>query len=130
MNTATNKSCFQNSDYSVTRRYSDFVWLSKELSSIFPGCILPALPEKQAVGRFSTEFVESRQRGLERFLQRVATHPELGISPLFISFLEIDEIALNKKMEESKATKPKIGTSALNWIESTVNSIQNAGKVI
>ena len=46
----------------VIRRYSDFVWLTTMLHNEYPGAILPPLPEKQAVSRFSPEFVEGRRR--------------------------------------------------------------------
>lgn len=52
--------------FSVIRRYSDFVWLSDQLAKDVPGSIVPPLPEKAVVGRFSAEFVESRRRLLEK----------------------------------------------------------------
>jgi hypothetical protein len=48
----------------MDRRYSDFDWLYNELTKEFPGAIIPPLPEKQTVGRFSSEFIESRRRSL------------------------------------------------------------------
>lgn len=53
-----------NQEYSsVLRRYSDFVWLYERLHKERAGAIVPHLPEKQAVGKFSPEFVEERRRG-------------------------------------------------------------------
>jgi hypothetical protein len=53
-----------NQEYSsVLRRYSDFVWLYERLHKERAGSIVPHLPEKQAVGKFSPEFVEERRRG-------------------------------------------------------------------
>ena len=72
----------------MIRRYSDFEWLSSELVKQYPGTIVPPLPEKQAVGNLSNEFVESRRRALEKFLVRVAIHPDLGYSTFFVSFLQ------------------------------------------
>lgn len=48
---------------SVLRRYSDFLWLYDRLHKERAGAIVPHLPEKQAVGKFSPEFVEERRRG-------------------------------------------------------------------
>ena len=64
----------------VIRRYSDFLWLFDEFTKdpLFNGSIIPTLPGKQSVGRFSPEFVEARRRGLEKFLQRLGDHPCLG----------------------------------------------------
>ena len=53
-----------NQEYSsVLRRYSDFLWLYERLHKERAGSIVPYLPEKQAVGKFSPEFVEERRKG-------------------------------------------------------------------
>ena len=65
----------------VLRRYSDFLWLYERLHVERAGAIVPPIPEKQPVGRFSPTFVEERRVQLERFLRRVATHPELADAP-------------------------------------------------
>ena len=53
-----------NQEYSsVLRRYSDFLWLYERLHKERAGSIVPHLPEKQAVGKFSPEFVEERRKG-------------------------------------------------------------------
>ena len=53
-----------NQDYSsVLRRYSDFLWLYERLHKERAGAIVPHLPEKQAVGKFSPDFVEERRWG-------------------------------------------------------------------
>ena len=51
----------------VLRRYSDFVWLSDRLHVERAGAIVPPLPDKQPVGRFSPAFIEARRMGLELF---------------------------------------------------------------
>lgn len=127
--TSTNKSAFEKGDIIVNRRYSEFAWLSKELSRVLPGCIIPALPEKQVVGRFSSDFVEQRQRALERFLQRCAVHNELGQAKCFVNFLQSDDTSFMRLMEETKASKPGITSSAMSWFDNTVNRVQNSGKV-
>jgi len=70
----------------VLRRYSDFVWLYDRLQKERAGAILPPLPEKQAVARFSEAFVEDRRINLERFIRRVVVHPELGDAPCLQTF--------------------------------------------
>jgi sorting nexin-1/2 len=62
----------------VQRRYSDFEWLQSQLSHDFPGIIIPPLPEKSFIGRFSSDFVEARQRGLEKFMLRILNHKLLS----------------------------------------------------
>ena len=95
MNTSTNRPAFSYGQFSVLRRYSDFEWLLEQLGTAFPGVILPAIPEKQAVGRFSPDFVEQRRRGLERFLNKISLHPTLVESQYLISFLTADDVAFN-----------------------------------
>eukprot|EP01033_Poteriospumella_lacustris_P009206 gene9207-6621_t len=101
----------------------DFSWLSEEFARELPGCIIPPLPEKVTVGRFERDFIEGRQRGLQRYLQRVIAHPELSSSHLLVIFLQSDEGAFSRAMEDSKASRPKITTTAVNWFEGKVNSI-------
>ncbi len=63
--------------YNVIRRFSDFVWLRGQLRDAFPYLIIPSLPEKQQIGRFNTDFVDVRHRALQRWVDRIARHPEL-----------------------------------------------------
>jgi sorting nexin-1/2 len=78
----------------VLRRYSDFLWLYDRLQEERPGAIVPPIPEKQPVGRFSPAFVEARRRELERFIRRVAIHPELQDSACLDTFLRADDVTL------------------------------------
>lgn len=109
----------------MVRRYSDFAWLSGELSREFPGVIVPPLPEKQTVGRFGSEFVESRRRGLEKFLQRIASHYEIGNSQFYVTFLQADEAAMARAKGDAKASKPALASKAMAWFDVTVNNIAN-----
>lgn len=120
-----NRPGFTSGTITVVRRYSDFSWLSGELSREFPGVIVPPLPEKQTVGRFGSEFVESRRRGLEKFLQRIASHNEIGNSEFFVTFLQADEAAMLKAKGDAKAAKPALASKAMAWFDVTVNNIAN-----
>ena len=64
-------------ELSVIRRYSDFDWLHAQMEKECPGAFLPPLAEKAVMGRFDPAFVEERKKSLEKYLMRVATHPEL-----------------------------------------------------
>jgi sorting nexin-1/2 len=112
------------------RRYSDFAWLCQELSKEFPGIIVPPLPDKLTVGRFGEDFVESRKRGLEKFLQRVAAHAELSNSQYFIVFLQSAESGLNEAKNESKSKATKSSGSSISWLDSTVNKVTTGSKVV
>lgn len=87
----------------VLRRYSDFLWLYERLHMEKAGGIIPPLPEKQPVGRFSPAFVEDRRRHLEVFIRRVAVHPELADAKALDTFLRADDVtfqaAKNAKSE-------------------------------
>ncbi|KAJ2160164.1 Vacuolar protein sorting-associated protein vps5 [Coemansia sp. RSA 552] len=77
----------------VRRRYRDFDWLVRELAARHPGVIVPAIPEKQSMGRFEDEFVEARRAGLESSLRRIARHPVLWNDDALQLFLAADDFA-------------------------------------
>lgn len=81
------------------------------------------------MGRFSSEFIEVRQRALERFLIRVANNSEMGSCSAFVLFIEADETTLANAMNETKLLKPKVTATAYKMFEGTLNAIQNNGKV-
>ena len=83
--------------YSVHRRFQDWVWLDSMLRRQHPECAIPVLPEKFRLeyvkgGRFGKEFVEKRRRALERYLERVARHPVLQKSSPFSLFLQATDL--------------------------------------
>jgi len=79
----------------VLRRYSDFFWLYEHLHLERAGAVVPPVPEKQPVGRFSPSFVEDRRANLERFLRRVAVHPELCDAMCLNTFLMADDVTFH-----------------------------------
>jgi len=100
----------------VLRRYSDFLWLYERLHADRPGAVVPPLPEKQPVGRFSPAFVEDRRRHLEQFLRRVAVHPELSDASCLDTFLRADDMTFHT----AKQTK----TAPVNMSMSTGSFMQ------
>jgi sorting nexin-1/2 len=66
---------------------------------------------------------------LERFLRRIASHPEIADSEIFLNFLQNDPSALSRFKEARAALKPKLSTSAMNWLEGTVSSLTSKGEV-
>mmetsp|Transcript_37333 Transcript_37333/g.52703 ORF Transcript_37333/g.52703 Transcript_37333/m.52703 type:complete len:467 (+) Transcript_37333:81-1481(+) len=118
----------------VLRRYSDFLWLYERLHSEKAGAVVPPLPEKQPVGRFSPVFVEDRRRNLEIFLRRVAVHPELSDAKCLDNFLRADDmtfqVAKNAKGEiilasstMNMAISPKKENSFKRWFAEAKTSI-------
>ncbi len=71
----------------VYRRYSDFTWLNKEISRQYPLESMPYLPEKQTLGRFDINFLETRRKQLEKYS---FTHKSYVLSYSF-SFLQVFE---------------------------------------
>jgi sorting nexin-1/2 len=63
--------------YSVIRRFNDFSWLRSQIRDALPYLIVPALPEKQQIGRFSEDFIAVRHRALQRWVDRISVHPEI-----------------------------------------------------
>lgn len=100
---------YRNSEFTVSRRYRDFLWLYSQLHNNNPGIIVPPPPEKQAVGRFDTDFVESRRAALERMLNKTAAHSVLQHDGDLKIFLESDAFNVDIKNKERK--DPGLGES-------------------
>ncbi|KAM6290012.1 sorting nexin-2 isoform 1-T1 [Aegotheles albertisi] len=102
--TKTSLSMFHKNEFSVKRRFSDFLGLHSKLATKYMhiGYIVPPAPEKSIVGMTkvkvgkedssSTEFVEKRRAALERYLQRTVKHPTLLQDPDLRQFLESSEL--------------------------------------
>uniref|UniRef100_A0AAQ5Z7Y8 Sorting nexin-2 n=1 Tax=Amphiprion ocellaris TaxID=80972 RepID=A0AAQ5Z7Y8_AMPOC len=101
---STSMSLFKQKDFSVKRRFSDFLGLHSKLASkyLHIGYIVPPAPEKSIVGmtkvkvgkedQSSNEFVEKRRSALERYLMRTVKHPILLKDPDVLQFLESSEL--------------------------------------
>ena len=100
---------YRNAEFTVSRRYRDFLWLYNQLHNNNPGIIVPPPPEKQAVGRFDTDFVESRRAALERMLNKIAAHSVLQHDGDLKIFLESDAFNVDIKNKERK--DPGLGES-------------------
>ena len=96
----------------VSRRYSDFLWLYDRLHADRPGSVVPVLPEKQPVGRFSPTFVEERRFHLERFLRRVAVHPELQDCSCFDTFLTAHDSVFQMAKQSKVPVRSMAGSTA------------------
>lgn len=93
----------------MTRRYKDFLWLYNTLHTNNPGVVVPPPPEKQAVGRFDSNFVESRRMALEKMLNKTAAHPTLQHDGDLKIFLESEAFNMDVKHKERK--EPVLGES-------------------
>lgn len=103
----TTSKAYRQSEFAVSRRYRDFLWLYNSLHNNNPGVVVPPPPEKQAVGRFDTNFVESRRAALERMLNKIAAHPILQHDGDLKIFLESETFSIDVKNKENR--EPDLG---------------------
>jgi hypothetical protein len=93
INTHTNISSYQGSDFSVRRRFRDVVTLSDRLAESFRGFFIPPRPDKNVVESQvmqKHEFIENRRAALEKYLRRLAAHPVLRQSDELRLFLQVE----------------------------------------
>ncbi|KAK4044880.1 Vps5 C terminal like-domain-containing protein [Parachaetomium inaequale] len=107
--TKTTSKAYKQSEFEVKRRYRDFLWLYNTLHGNNPGVVVPPPPEKQAVGRFESNFVESRRAALEKMLNKIAAHPTLQLDGDLKLFLESEAFNVDVKHKERK--EPSLGES-------------------
>jgi sorting nexin-1/2 len=93
----------------VSRRYRDFLWLYNQLHNNNPGVVVPPPPDKQAVGRFEANFIESRRAAMERMLNRTCQHPILQHDGDLKLFLESESFNMDVRHKERK--EPNLGES-------------------
>ncbi|CAG8513478.1 9427_t:CDS:10 [Paraglomus occultum] len=136
--TKTNSNAFKGKEFTVLRRYRDFIWLYNQLTLGNPGVIVPPIPEKHAIGRFQEEFIEHRRQSLEKCLNKIVSHPMLYGDPDLKLFLESDTFILDLKkrqQEEPRGVLRSLGeavstAAALNkfietdeWFENRKNQL-------
>ncbi|KAF2671341.1 vacuolar protein sorting-associated protein-like protein vps5 [Microthyrium microscopicum] len=100
--TKTTSKAYRTGEFTVSRRFRDFLWLYNQMHTNNPGIIVPPPPEKQAVGRFNQDFVESRRQALERMLNKTAAHPILQRDSDLKLFLESESFAIDIRQKERK----------------------------
>ncbi|KAK8160541.1 vacuolar protein sorting-associated protein-like protein vps5 [Phyllosticta citrichinensis] len=125
--TVTTSKAYRNPEFTVSRRYRDFLWLYNQLHNNNPGIVVPPPPEKQAVGRFDADFVESRRQALERMLNKCAAHPILQHDGDLKLFLESEAFNVDIKHKERK---DPLLTENKGMLGSLGLSVNTAGKFI
>lgn len=86
---------FKSPEFSVSRRFRDFVWIYSQLVNKYPTVIIPPVPEKMTIGRFQDDFIESRRGALERFCLNITNHPKLSVDSDVQLFLESTTFAID-----------------------------------
>ncbi|CAF1659299.1 unnamed protein product, partial [Adineta ricciae] len=99
--TKTSLAMFKKTDFSVNRRFSDFLGLHNKLihKHLQMGVILPSPPEKDSLSMakvkiskeeaIPSDFIDRRRSQLERYLNRLARHKTLVQDPDFREFIEM-----------------------------------------
>lgn len=72
--------------FEIQRRYNEFLALNNSLNDRWPGCYIPAIPEKQLIGDKEDGFVEERRQLLERFIRECSKYEFLIESKEFKVF--------------------------------------------
>lgn len=127
---------YRRSEFSVLRRFSDFLWLFDALTANNPGVIVPPMPDKHPFGRFQDQFIETRRAALQRCLTKITSHPVLQLDPDLRLFLESDAFTVEAKNRRAEIPPDKQGllsgwTGAAryveqdDWFESRKNFLDN-----
>ncbi|XP_038067971.1 sorting nexin-7-like isoform X2 [Patiria miniata] len=97
--TRTTRSAFDEPEYSVRRRYQDFLWLRQKLLETEETHIIPPLPEKHSMrmDRLSKDFTITRQAALHKFMQRISEHPVVSFNEYLKVFLTAKELTSHRK---------------------------------
>lgn len=95
-------------DFSVRRRFTDFVYLRNTLYKEYQAAAIPPVPEKNNMAyvrgdRFSAEFMQRRAWSLHRFINRITQHPILRRAPVFLLFLESQDWNAQMKGRTSRS---------------------------
>nr|4OXW_A Chain A, designed CISK-PX domain [synthetic construct] len=75
-------------EWAVYRRYSDFYWLHKKLQQRYPELVPELPPKKWIYSALDEQILEKRKQGLEKYIQRIVSHPVLANDELVVSFLQ------------------------------------------
>eukprot|EP00002_Diphylleia_rotans_P002397 TRINITY_DN11517_c0_g1_i1.p1 TRINITY_DN11517_c0_g1~~TRINITY_DN11517_c0_g1_i1.p1 ORF type:complete len:375 (+),score=94.26 TRINITY_DN11517_c0_g1_i1:83-1207(+) len=97
----------QSSNYSIQRRFNDFLWLQDQLR-LNPGCIVPPLPERHAFGRYEEKVIRDRQQIFTRFLTSVSKHRILAEDKHFFSFVTMGAADFEQLVHATQITKPVV----------------------
>lgn len=123
---------FTKTEFSVRRRFTDFVFLWKSLSREYPACAVPPLPDKQRMeyvrgDRFGPDFTHRRAHSLNRFLKRLALHPVLRRATLLVIFLESSDWNVHMRAKGNRASTSASSEAGSNSvIDSLTDTFVNA----
>ncbi|XP_075235861.1 sorting nexin-30-like isoform X1 [Lycorma delicatula] len=116
--TRTTREEYSEREYSVRRRYSDFLWLRQKLVEAYPTHIVPPLPAKHTLlaqlDRYSRDFVICRMAMLHRYLNRVTSHPILSCNTNLKTFLTAKSTEFSSHRKADKGIFSRMSDSFHN----------------
>ncbi|ETK96136.1 hypothetical protein F441_01082 [Phytophthora nicotianae CJ01A1] len=104
----------------VRRRFRDFEWLHVVLRTRYVGLLIPPLPEKTTTAAVlkTNAFMQSRMRGLQRFLNGIMQSPYLRSDAAVASFLsEPGDETTWETMKKSTAVMDNAGEGHMRWLQ-------------
>ncbi|CAF1019708.1 unnamed protein product [Adineta steineri] len=128
--TKTSLSMFKQKEFSVNRRFSDFLGLHTKLVSkhLQMGVIIPSPPEKDSLSMakvkiskdegIPTDFIDRRRSQLERYLNRLAHHDKLIQDPDFRDFIE-----MSSDLPKSTSTQALSSAGVLRALSNITNQV-------
>ncbi|KAJ7559052.1 hypothetical protein O6H91_04G067600 [Diphasiastrum complanatum] len=115
--THTNLPEYGTNNSSVRRRFRDVVALADRLAEVFRGYFIPPRPDKSVVESqvmHKQEFIDQRRLSLEKYLRRLANHPDLRKSKELKFFLQCQgrfpltaSIDMSSRMLDGAAQLPR-----------------------
>ena len=115
----------------MRRRFTDFVFLFKQLSRDYPAAAVPPIPDKQRMeyvrgDRFGSDFTARRAHSLQRFLTRLSLHPTLRRAPILHSFLESPDWNATVKTQGARASSGDAASGAGGVFDNFADTFINA----
>jgi len=117
--TQTTRDDFEQNEYSVRRRYQDFLWLRQKLQESAPTHIIPPLPEKftfskHITDKYDQDFLKTRQKALDKFMSRIVDHPVMSFNDSFRVFLSAKAWEMTTVRKNVAGPMSKVGGSMRN----------------
>jgi hypothetical protein len=82
------------------RRFNEFFKLRRILQGAWPGCYIPALPDKDPINKNDDEVIKKRQRMLGEFLRKLASLPHIFYSQEVQTLLRSKETDLTAILDK------------------------------
>ncbi|CAD8158122.1 unnamed protein product [Paramecium pentaurelia] len=93
----------KNGQFDVVRRFSDFRLIRQMLVHKWPGCYIPPLPPRKALGNMDQKFIDDRMHSLQEWMRTISQLKYFWYSEEFQSFIKV-----NGDIEKALAQVPKL----------------------